>query len=1003
MKHFRFPIAALWATQALGQDIAQRPLHDEYQAIGDVPRVVSKDLDEFIERIREEWHAPGLAVAIVDGNNTWAKGYGYAVLNSTPVTPHTLYYTGSTTKSFTAAGISLLIDNASATSSVYPGLNWKTPVSHILRDDFVLSDEWATAHITLEDAMSHRTGYPSHDLAPATTAQGTTRLLRHLPMAAEPRTTFLYNNKMFGAMGYLIEVLTGSWLGDFFREYLWEPMGMNETYFSLKDAERSGLVLAKEYYYDPDDGSYLQLPHEPSSGEEGAGSIISNVLDYAKYLRIMMTESAPISKAGHREVKTPRTLVAPAMAPFTGPVSYALGWNTAILGGEQVYFHTGGVNMFISMMMMIPSQQIGVVVFTNTDVKAPQVIATHILSEHLGIPKYKRPDMNEQYKDRKKAELEYLRTCASELYPSLPTPPLLPTLPIPDHVGEFHNTGYGTLEVVLDCLDFVEICELRVLGMGGEAFAHLAPMIYLEPMSGNHWLGRGYMGGKKAQTVGIPILCVPVEFKVDILGKVSQIGVGLRLSQQAFRRRQAERMRELSSRVNTDQKSDNERIEDLQRENRQLRAQLVDVQARMSRLLANIQGLSDSVSKTLNDTGSQGSKVFEETEDHASQLSTYDKKQTYDEGPPFPGPSMQLEPFDTSSLNFDPPLAHHPGPGQSEDAFLSSELINVTGTSPLYTQIPNIWSFEYQTGIEPYLTAMAASQESSMALRKDMPISNSPFSDHIKLLQHLLKSKLAANGFDPDSQPSMQSIYQPVLMVLSMFNSMTRPDVMAWYAKTRFFHIIELTAWQLYPSRATFQKLHQRYRPTDTQLKHPHPRVIDWIPFPSIRDRLIELHAANPLIDQIFCDAVSGYVVEAVMSELISDAPQITVYVRVTDLIAAMSLSSGAGNNDTPASLPAPDITTLFSSPSHARAAFKLLNMDKGASYYKIDPAFYAKYPELYDQSNDLTANGVPLKPRSQKVLTYPKPLDDSMVETYRSFIDFSMDATSTISSTTAS
>ncbi|KAK1522349.1 uncharacterized protein CCOS01_10061 [Colletotrichum costaricense] len=448
-------------------------------------------------------------------------------------------------------------------------------------------------------------------------------------------------------------------------------------------------------------------------------------------------------------------------------------------------------------------------------------------------------------------------------------------------------------------------------------------------------------------------------------------------------------MRELSSRVNTDQKSDNERIEELQRENRQLRAQLVDVQARMSRLLANIQGLSDSVSKTLNDTGSQDNKVLEETEHHPLQLSTYDKKQTDYEGPPFPGPSMQLEPFDTSSLNFDPPLAHHPGPGQSEDAFLSSELINVTGTSPLYTQIPNIWSFEYQTGIEPYLTAMAASQESSMAMRKDMPISNSPFSDHIKLLQHLLKSKLAASGFNPDSQPSMQS--------------MTRPDVMAWYAKTRFFHIIELTAWQLYPSPATFQKLHQRYRPTDTQLKHPHPRVIDWIPFPSIRDRLIELHAANPLIDQIFCDAVSGYVVEAVMSELIRDAPQITVYVRVTDLIAAMSLSSGAGDNDTPASLPAPDITTLFSSPSHARAAFKQLNMDKGASYYKIDPAFYAKYPELYDQSNDLTANGVPLKPRSQKVLTYPKPLDDSMVETYRSFIDFSMDATSTISSTTAS
>ncbi|OHF02933.1 penicillin-binding protein [Colletotrichum orchidophilum] len=529
MKAFQLPVVALWVAQAVGQDTTQRPLHEEDRALPGIPRVVSTDLEQYIERIREEWHAPGLAVAIVDGNNTWAKGYGFAVLNSTPVTPHTLFYTGSTTKSFTAAGLSLLIDNATATSSVYSGLNWKTPVSSILRDDFVLSDEWATAHITVEDALSHRTGYPRHDLAPATTAQETARLLRHLPMTAEPRTTFQYNNKMFGVMGYLIEVLTGSWLGDFFREYLWEPMGMNETFFSLGDAKRSGLVLANEYYYNPVDGSYLEMPHEPFSAEEGAGSVVSNVLDYAKYLRVMMAESAPISKAGHREVKTPRTLVAASMAPFTGPVSYALGWNTAILGGEQVYFHSGGVNMFISMMMMIPSRQIGVVVFTNTDVKAPQVIANHILSEHLGIPENKRPDMNRQYMAEKKAQQKYLTTCADTLYPSLPTPPLLPTVPIPDHVGEFYDAGYGTLKVDLDCSDSVEQCQLRLLGMGGEEFAYLEPTIYLEPMSGNYWLGRAYIGGKKAPAGGIPIVCVPVEFKIDVHSTVTQIGVGLRL------------------------------------------------------------------------------------------------------------------------------------------------------------------------------------------------------------------------------------------------------------------------------------------------------------------------------------------------------------------------------------------------------------------------------------------------------------------------------------------
>lgn len=269
-------------------------------------------------------------------------------------------------------------------------------------------------------------------------------------------------------------------------------------------------------------------------------------------------------------------------------------------------------------------------------------------------------------------------------------------------------------------------------------------------------------------------------------------------------------------------------------------------------------------------------------------------------------------------------------------------------------------------------------------------------------------------------------------MVLSMFNSITRPDVMAWYAKTRFYHIVELTAWQLCPSTATFDRLHPRYRPTETQRRHPdHPRVVDWIPFPSIRDRLIRRHAANPRIDQIFCDAVTGYVVEASMADLVRGAPRVTVHVRVTDLITAMSSESSSSSSSSSSSLssspssssklptsstatgdesdlvrallPAPDIATLFSSPAHARAAFRLLNMDRGASYYKIDPAFYAKYPELYDEASDLTASGIPLRPASQKVLTYPRPLDAATVETYRSFIDFSLDAANAISSSSSS
>ncbi|KAF5529823.1 hypothetical protein FNAPI_13750 [Fusarium napiforme] len=467
-----------------------------------------------------------------------------------------------------------------------------------------------------------------------------------------------------------------------------------------------------------------------------------------------------------------------------------------------------------------------------------------------------------------------------------------------------------------------------------------------------------------------------------------------RLSQRAFRRRQAECIRELKNRVNADQRSDSERVEALQKENKLLRQQLIDVQTKMSRMMASVQLLSDSVAKTLDDTASgEGQRDGERERDEQVDRNNRNEERIVEESAL---QSIDLDSFDPSILDFDPSFSSS-SVTASTDNGISSELINVSGTSPFYSQIPNIWSHEYQMGMQPYLTAISATAESSLVLGKDYSFTNSPFSDHIQLLQRMLKNKLNTLGFVPEGHNPVQSVYQPVLMVLSMFNSMTRPDVMAWYAKTRFYHIIELTAWQLYPSSATFNKLHPRYRPTAAQLENPHPGIIDWIPFATIRDRLIQLHSANPHIDQIFCDAVTGYVVEALMSDLVLGAPQITVYVRVTDLINTMSSTTSETEN-TIAMLPAPDISTLFSSPAYARAAFNKLNMDKGAGYYKIDPAFFEKYPELWDQASDVTATGMPLKPKYQKILTYPKPLDPSTVETYRSFIDFSLDAANTIS-----
>lgn len=120
-------------------------------------------------------------------------------------------------------------------------VEWTTPLSQVIRDEFVMASDYATTHITLEDALSHRTGLPLHDLSRgrrnATTPADTVRGLRHLPLAAEPRTRFQHSNIMFVTVDYAIERLTGLTLGDFWHNIIWTPLGMTSTYSDLDQRE----------------------------------------------------------------------------------------------------------------------------------------------------------------------------------------------------------------------------------------------------------------------------------------------------------------------------------------------------------------------------------------------------------------------------------------------------------------------------------------------------------------------------------------------------------------------------------------------------------------------------------------------------------------------------------------------------------------------------------------------------------------------------------------------
>ena len=60
----------------------------------------------------------------------------------------------------------------------------------------------------------------------------------------------------------------------------------------------------------------------------------------------------------------------------------------------------------------------------------------------------------------------------------------------------------------------------------------------------------------------------------------------------------------------------------------------------------------------------------------------------------------------------------------------------------LCQQIPNTWMFQYQMGPQIYDDCLSANRQSSSVLGQDWVDSNSPFSDHVRVLKSLLKSKL---------------------------------------------------------------------------------------------------------------------------------------------------------------------------------------------------------------------------------------------------------------------
>jgi CubicO group peptidase (beta-lactamase class C family) len=289
-------------------------------------------LDGLIERAMDEWHVPGVAVAIVRSNEPpFLKTYGYRDPDAKlPVTTATQFTICSITKSFTATAIAALMDEEK--------LDWTKPVRDYL-PEFRLHDATATERITIRDLLCHHSGLPRHDWIwmPGDLSSGEMyEAMRHLEPSRDLRDIWQYNNLGYHAAGLVIERVTGKSYADVIRDKLTDKLKMTVS-FTAEDIA-AATDAAVPYIVNVE--TPVRAKYYPIR-TIAAGAINTSIADFTNWLRLHLgngkfEDQRLVTEGRMRQLREPRAFVGPSQFPeYYGDPHYGLGLQISTYCGER--------------------------------------------------------------------------------------------------------------------------------------------------------------------------------------------------------------------------------------------------------------------------------------------------------------------------------------------------------------------------------------------------------------------------------------------------------------------------------------------------------------------------------------------------------------------------------------------------------------------------------------------------------------------------------------------
>jgi CubicO group peptidase (beta-lactamase class C family) len=418
--------------------------------------------DDYVNKALKDWEAPGTAISVVkDDRGVFAKGYGVRKLGDpTPVNERTVFAIGSSSKAFTAASIAMLVDDGK--------VKWDDPVTKYLAN-FVLYDPYASHEMTLRDLLCHRSGLERGDLMWYGSSYDRNEILRrvrYLKPSWSFRNQFGYQNIMYLAAGQVVQSVTGKTWDGFIKERVFMPLGMKTSNTSTNDLKNLDNVATPHAKVD---GNVQSIPWRNIDNIAPAGSINSNVLEMAQWVRLQLGDGSYqgnrlISSGAVKEMHQSQTIMR-FEPPWSWTVqeahflNYGLGWFLHDYRGRKIVQHGGNIDGMSALVAMIPEEKLGLVILTNMNGSGMgTALMYRIFDAFLNQP---QKDWSEVVLKNFKA-FETQQKDAEKKKEDARVKETKPSLALEKYTGTYQNDMYGDAKISLE--------NGKLIGRYGQAF-----------------------------------------------------------------------------------------------------------------------------------------------------------------------------------------------------------------------------------------------------------------------------------------------------------------------------------------------------------------------------------------------------------------------------------------------------------------------------------------------------------------------------------------------------